>query len=320
MALETTENIKRILTQLYRTFSQDTASIQTGSALWASLVQVLLRCRVSADSYRKAPEEDHYTKRESKEVIYRELGGFTSSYGVVKVISNTLKNWMTSKAGYRLVSPGTTTVGEALNNIRKVVTGQLKVVEEPPAVLSGKVDLVAINPKGQAALKGFLSPEWLAQTGQKLQKWHVLDKNILSADLPKKAFKTLHTWIPLAVGTIPALLISGWFLEYATLKRGAKIGAKHSNQGTDDNKKAIVEKGITTFTTPVAGHFNQVSPAPFVRTNPVVARANLNAFGRTPLLPQQQVIQTVARPIVNPLHQSYMQLPVTPMPSTRVLR
>lgn len=239
MALSKSENIQKVFNHVARTLSQDTGSIQTGAAIWASLIQVLMRCRVAIQSYNQAPKNDTYTKKESEQVVYRELGGFAASYGIVKVINSTLKTAMKKRAGYQEIAPGTMSLQKGLSTIKGILSGKIKTIEDPPNVLSGESHLVAINPKKQAELKGVLSQEWLNRTGKKLQNMRLLDKAMTPTQLPKETFKFLHTWGPIVVGTIPALLISGLLLEEVTLKKGS---SKDGNRPTAHNKQPNPER------------------------------------------------------------------------------
>ena len=97
------EALKLIGHNLTTTLTQDSASLKVGAAFTSTLVHVLLRCGVSVQSARKAPPNDAYfVKRQSAEVLFRELVGFTLGYGVVKEFSKFLKSLLLFECFFRL--------------------------------------------------------------------------------------------------------------------------------------------------------------------------------------------------------------------------
>lgn len=214
------ENLARIGSNVATTMAQDISTMKSGAAFWSTFVHVLLRCGVAIQSSRTAPPDDlYFTKRQSAEVLFRELVGFSLGFGVVKQLDGILKGRVRKWANYDIERPGTTGLVKGVKEAVGVLTGRVKEVKKSPAVMTGETVVKKIGDTPEFFTKvGRWAQKTLPETVSKIPK-DVVDP----AQLEKMGFKFAHTWLPVAIGSIPAIYISGWLLERSTLLHGERI-------------------------------------------------------------------------------------------------
>lgn len=267
-----------------RTLMQDTASLQKSAALWASLIQVLMRCTVSYGSYKKAPESDTYTRREAKQAIFREAMAFVASYGIVKVVDSALKQGMNYLAGYQEVRPGTMGFFQAISQAGGILSGRIQNVAAPPEVMPGIHEF--INTPSQEKIKGPLSQKNLSRFGAWLErKLPASQKTPSSTLLAKKGYSFLHTWVPIGLASIPSLVLSGWILERLTLKQGKQASSPKPLSTNTDPSKEIPFSNTAHDVSPYGSLSHNTLPAHLVHPMPTSFQPNLLLPTRTSITP-----------------------------------
>jgi hypothetical protein len=205
-------------------FTQDIASLKTAAAFTATLVHCLLRIGVAAKSVAVAPEHDQaFVKRQSAEVYFREAVGFTLGYGVVKTGDIKLKSMVAQKLGFKPEAPQTVGLFNSIGKSFEALKGKELLLEEAPYALTGERFIKNLDniPKPKLQAIGTWARDKLPAF---FDEWHGLTASSVSREaLELGGFKLLHNVVPLAISSVPAVLISGWWLERTTLFKGEQV-------------------------------------------------------------------------------------------------
>jgi hypothetical protein len=134
---------KELLGQLWHnvgtSLSQDSKSLKLAAAFWSTLIHVIGRCQVAVASYVNAPPEDKaFTHRQSNEVLFRELVGFSVGWGMLKPFEKNIKQMIADQTGYKVTRVGTTSVGEGIGKSLKILQGKLSHIHRGPEVITGE--------------------------------------------------------------------------------------------------------------------------------------------------------------------------------------
>jgi hypothetical protein len=206
------------------TFTQDVASLKTAAAFTATLIHCLLRVLVAAKSVVVAPNQDKaFVKRQSAEVYFREAVGFTLGYGVVKTGDGFIKKKVAEHLGFKPEAPQTAGLFKSLGQSVNALTGKKLLLEEAPYALTGQrfTKPLTNDPKPKLQALGTFARDKLPAF---LDEWHGLSASSVSREaLELGGFTLLHNVVPLAISSVPAILISGWFLERLTLFKGEQV-------------------------------------------------------------------------------------------------
>lgn len=217
------EALKIISHNLSTTLTQDSASLKVGAAFTSTLVHVLLRCGVAVGSARTAPPQDQFfVKRQSAEVLFRELVGFTLGYGVVKKFDKVLKKRLEKALQFEKETPQTVGLFKSLGLAKDAIFGKELNLERAPMALTGETITHSYGgPKPNLEKLGRFLRDQLPNAFDDLHG--LTEKSVTAEALEKGAFKFLHTVVPLAIGSVPAIFISGWALERLTLLHGEEV-------------------------------------------------------------------------------------------------
>ncbi|MFM7469772.1 MAG: hypothetical protein ACKO37_09760 [Vampirovibrionales bacterium] len=269
-------NKKALLAEVWRnvgtSLSQDSKSLKLAAAFWSTLIHVIGRCQVAVTSYVNAPPEDKaFTHRQSNEVLFRELVGFSVGWGLLKPFEKTIKQQVAKQTGYVVERPGTTGVGEGIAQTLHILQGKLTHVTRGPDVLTGE----EIIRKTRLELD-----KRLLTLGAVLRdRYGLIAKSVVDpAQLERVAFKWAHDYIPIAVGTVPALALAGWWVERTTLVKGNKMMRQTAGKALDE---AHEENHASAPVSPMMSSPSMVSATPMT-TPPAPAVAPAFGASRPP--------------------------------------
>ncbi|MDX2085974.1 MAG: hypothetical protein SFZ03_11365 [Candidatus Melainabacteria bacterium] len=210
------QNLLTIGNNVGQTLIQDVTSLRTSAALLYTTVQVALRCGVALRSSMLPgpPEEVRYRKRESAEVCFREVVGFSASWLAIRMVETFTRGQLEKAYGYRIVRPGTTGPMAGLKQAWEVLRGRLNTVMPAPEALTSQAIYERLPTQATGVLGRLFRTLGNAFAGVFRQA---------NPEAMLKGFRFVHDYLPPAIGAIPALLLSGWLLERATLIHGKAL-------------------------------------------------------------------------------------------------
>ena len=302
------KNLTTIAQNLGKSLLQDNALFKSNAAILVSLFQVASRSYVTTNNAKKTvgTSEENYTKREAAKTVFREWGGFTLSFGLLKAVEIGLENATNLVFNARMMHESTGPL-KALSQAAKALTGQLtEPIEKLPLALSGKTWFHG----PQLRAKPFFT--WVANTFAK-KRVAALEKAAIHK-VPELGFEVFQNWMPALVGYAIALPLSGWALERLSLIRGKQIvdflsGVQpvserfQSEPGYFDGATTLAAQPLTrvprgqvaTMKDPLRGHARTPQPLPQFQTSPILSEGLTysKAYSAQPSFGQRSQITSV---------------------------
>ena len=232
--------IKTIFSNMGRTLGQDSAALRNDIALWATWAQVLMRIGVAYTTPQQEPDKDkrHYAERQSAMTYFREFVGMTIGWTLLKALQKYFGKHTADWAGYEQTNLGTNTpLGKGISQIKQVLKGKLTHVEPLAATIPELSLWRRKNPKAPIKLSlvklGYAlehpAPYLWKGLGTRFARWRAPLPAEVAKDATKllaleaKGAKFMHHNLPVALGSLPGLIIAGWGLERLTLHRADNV-------------------------------------------------------------------------------------------------
>jgi hypothetical protein len=232
--------IKTILSNTGRTLGQDSAALRHDIALWATWAQVLMRIGVAYTTPQQEPDKDkrHYAERQSAMTYFREFVGMTIGWTLLKALQKYFGKHTAEWAGYEQTNLDTNTpLGKGISQIKQVLCGKLTHVEPladtiPELALWRRKDPKAPIKLGLVKMGYALehpAPYLWKGLGTRFARWRAPLPKAVAKDTVKllaleaKGAKFMHHNLPVALGSLPGLIIAGWGLERLTLHRADNV-------------------------------------------------------------------------------------------------
>ncbi len=187
------------------TLVQDHASLKINALIVSTLILILSRIGISYASAKKAENtpEEQYRRQEFIRTGIREIGGWTLSFVALRFFERQVRNWIKSKGFLGLEKY----VKKPLGNYFDKIKNQVK------SWANGSIQ--PLKPT-RLPFEG-LEQEFSHYDPIKYKGWQGTLIELFSyknktASTPKKIEK-FHEWFPLLVGSIPSVILSGYYLE-----------------------------------------------------------------------------------------------------------
>ncbi|MCE2930026.1 MAG: hypothetical protein LW809_01385 [Vampirovibrionales bacterium] len=270
------------------TLTQDTGSLKKNAALIATLIHVLMRVKEAYDSSNaetKDPKEREYNQEQSAMTYFRELIGFTTGFVLLKRLQGIFEKQITKHHQYQEQKFGGASISQNIKNAVGLLNGNVKpsdIKRIPNALVTetalhrmhanpvnlglAQIGYALNNPKLETdsllstkfwkrawnmkfgkeaetlvreAVQKKANPQDMAELTQRLLKYE------------KDGLKLVQKQVPVYLGLIPSILISGFGIEYASLHYGPLVKknmltimrALHVIPQENPDKKATTKTG-----------------------------------------------------------------------------
>lgn len=309
----------RLLGQFFQGQVQDLSRFRDNAFILSAALQITGRLFASKQAVgaAKEPDDRDYRKLEFFKTSFRELGGFTLSYLVLRAIQRTTGFALKSYFG---VSPLTKTMTSPFPSILKTVTGLGKMVINTltgrplPEVLPVSL---AQQVQWRQKLGHIMVDPARAQRTAPFQSVINGVHKLFGGDSAAPAIDKLQSflnYVPLLVSVVPTIALSGFWLERFSLKRAeamynqgkAKVSQKvhhvmdrlpvHHHRGGGAVRMESMPGGVGPFD----GFQSSGASFPFVMPSaPNVMPVMMNNMPATPtpFWPQASQVRPMAPPM-----------------------
>lgn len=241
--MDRTQALSTIGSRLWQSVSQDAGLLKESSAFYATLIHVLMRIYVAADSARRpapTPEEKRYNEQASAMVFFREGVGFTLGWGVLKAGENFLSKRVFDRlSGYEITKPGVLGPGKAIGLAVKSLLNPTKVkIPDIPTAITGQ-ELWAKRAGAKAIPR---VQNALIKIGGWANKQGWLEAKDRLPDLELRGYKFVRNNVPKLLTSPLAILWAGWWLERTTLLHGDQIINVLLGQDNAGNKLPLKDR------------------------------------------------------------------------------
>lgn len=216
----------QIACNAWRSTWQDGSLFKTNAAMFLSYGQASVRSIIASGTSRQAAKEGdaEYARHEMAKTIYREFGGATAQYGILKVMETALSLGLERFFGAEKIKEGVTGPIRAIQDAWGVLF-QDKIIKKMPHTITGEVTFAPFNKATAYKHQGFLLK--VAHWAEKNlpANWNMTGLKPGMSDLKRaeEGFRLLHGWLPVLVGTVGGIFVAGWLLERSNLKYGEQI-------------------------------------------------------------------------------------------------
>ncbi|MEB3286075.1 MAG: hypothetical protein VKJ04_01090 [Vampirovibrionales bacterium] len=223
---------------------QDATTLRNNALILSSLLLVLTRIGITNTSALKAQgtPQAHHRQQEALKTTIREIGGFTLSFVVFRAVQYFMERWMRHVFQ---IPENVTLIKSTISNFKKAVRNGM----------NGEA-LPKHRPFLEHGVKAPENPDEMLKTYRRLK----LDKlfNMFSrhnmatlnpaeklALITDRVQFTVRT-LPILVASVPALLLSGYYLE--------KYTQKHANQAAETISQLLSKHVDRKPVNPFIGH------------------------------------------------------------------
>jgi hypothetical protein len=125
------------------TLVQDTAALKMNAAILASLGIVMGTTHVAAESVKQASQANsptlEYVEEQSASNYFRNWGGLTLGYGVIRTFDVALKQGLHALFGAKTIRQGSTSLMQGVQQALGVLLGKVPAITPHPPVFTGRV-------------------------------------------------------------------------------------------------------------------------------------------------------------------------------------
>lgn len=208
-------NLRQLTRKTSTSMLQNPESLAKNALVVSVFILVLSRLIVSHFSAVQArgTADEHLRHREMIRTSLRETAGWTLNFMLLRWIQI-----MTQERLEKYFNIKKDTGSSALSELGKIFKAALK----------GEQYTVSPSAPESAKAPRFDFDEAKFERVQK--KWRLDRWPLLKSKLPKARLQAIHRWVPILVGSIPAVYLAGWLLEGITRDHGDAIVAKLSGE------------------------------------------------------------------------------------------
>ncbi len=242
------------------TLTQDTGSLKKNAALIATLIHVVMRVKEAYDSSNadtKDPKEKQYNQEQSAMTYFREIIGVTTGFVLLKRLQAILEKQITKHHQYQEQKFGGAGISQNIKDAVGLLNGKVKPAEIqriPNALVSetalhrmhknpinlglAQIGHALNDPKLET--DSVISPKfwkraWNMKFGKEAETLvrEAVGKKMSSQEMAeltqrllkyeKDGLKLVQKQVPVYIGLIPSILISGFGIEYASLHYGPLV-------------------------------------------------------------------------------------------------
>lgn len=219
----------------------NTKRLNMNALIVASLVLVLSRIAVANLSAldAKGTPEGSYRYQESIRTTLREIGGWTFSFAILRQLQKVFEVGLKKIYGIKAVDPSVppTFFGETAKNIKAFV--QRQPLSEP----------IRWTESAEEGSFSFTNNRFSQKTVKLLQKVPTLAQREA-----KTLIRGTYNWAPILLGSIPSVILSGFFLEAFTRDKSDEVVQTVSRLFNDDDEKTKqagpASPGVSPFAEP----------------------------------------------------------------------
>lgn len=270
-------NLVQVARNVGFTLIQDTGALKTNAAILASLGVVAGRTAEARQSLANAKRDNSekldFIEEQTASTCFREWGGFTLGYGLMRGLEIALRQGINLMFGAQSIKPESTTPLEGIKQSMALLFGQRHEVAPHPEVFSGKMLI-------KTGESGFRFKSLLESVGKRLipaEEQAVLLKKLSSQSqvthaLAERGFKALSHWIPIVTGTVAGCYLAGWELERLSVNdrlRQAVLDVMRGKKSWSEAKQALAEENKAEKASDEDGALKTASMVPVMPSSAV---------------------------------------------------
>jgi hypothetical protein len=194
---------------------RDPAALKKEGFMVATIIQSLIRGIISwlNESLTKDPEQKELRFREAIRTTLREVGGLSLNFGVLRLIEH-LTNTMLDK------------LQGGQYHGQKPVIGFARLKQDWQAFKLAKQQQTALpglSPNTLDALEKSVS--WSFNMNSPLGRWFTrqCENGLFKGQSPQRLMNLTRNWLPISLGSIAAVGLSGFWLEWMTIHKAEPI-------------------------------------------------------------------------------------------------
>ncbi len=209
------KNLKTLAGDYGHVVIQDHDMLKVNALIFSTLILSLSRIGISYGSAQKAKEtpEEQYRRQEFIRTSIREIGGWTFSYVALRFFERQLRNYIRSEGFLGLGKKGKDILIQYFEKAGQQFKAWRNGTIRPLKAKRGPVE---------ALEETFLQYDSQKYTGWKKALIELFSHNDTQAPTPQKIEK-FHKWFPLIAGSIPSVILSGYYLERFTMDHSDRV-------------------------------------------------------------------------------------------------